>query len=266
MSRSHQIMTNINARFLRIANRFHRDQRGTSLTEFVICLPIFILIFVGVVNLNKLQDKSMYIKLQATNRLWTNAIPVQKSKVNLHMLPVAGGGKATAEIASHIKDPLSDTIGMASTVGLAATGHFGESYALVKPIDMMADVFTSSMNLEMRGDPVYNGQELARDLLDDGLIKSLPSGSGPLAAFNAFITASGARPAIAAGIRYGLAAGHADADVTFAGQSYQLSTVYDVLVAPKPTSEMVTTAVTRLAVESHKPFSGVLGIAWSNGL
>lgn len=249
-----------------IADRIHRDQKGAALTEFVICLPVFIIIFVGVVNLNKLQDKSVAIKVQATNQLWSNAIPVQKSNVSARMLPSVQGIKTAAHIGSHFRYPISDTVGIAGGAGLAATGHFGESYAMTIPVNAAANIFTKDMQLEMQGGPVYNNMELTRDLVDDGTVKSLPNGSGALSYLNALITISGARPAIAAGIRYGLATGEAQETVNVAGKSYELSTGYDVLVAPKPTSEALTVAVTRLAVESYKPFNGILGIEWSGRL
>ncbi len=249
-----------------IAGRVHHDQKGTSLTEFVICLPIFIIIFVGVVNLNKLQDKSVLIKVQATNDLWTNAIPVQKENIASRMVPLTQGGNTVAHIGSRLKYPISDAIGIAGGLGLGATGHFGESYAMTIGVSAAADVFTSDMEIEMRGGPVYNDMELTRDLVDDGTIKTIPNGSGALSYLNMLITISGTRPAIAAGIRYGLASGEAKATVSIAGVSNELSTGYDVLVAPKPTSEALTVAVTRLAVESYKPFNGILGIEWSGRL
>lgn len=249
-----------------LAARLHRDQKGTSLTEFVICLPVFLIIFTGVVNLNKLQDKSVLIKVQATHELWSNAIPVQKSNISDRMLPSVQGAKAAGHIGSRFRYPISDTVGIAGGAGLGLTGHFGESYAMTIPVNAAANIFTSDMELEPTGGPVYNDRELTRDLVDDGTIKSLPSGSGPLSYLNMLITISGARPAIAAGIRYGLASGEAQHTVSIVGTSHQLSTGYDVLVAPRPTAEALTVAVTRLAVESYKPYNGILGIEWSGRL
>jgi hypothetical protein len=267
----------------RALNSLDRDERGISLTEFVICLPVFLVIFIGIVNLNKLQVESMAVKMRASHMMWAQAIPVQKSTFGPRMLPSVQGITSAAHIGSHFRYPVADTVGLASAAGLGATGHFGESYALTKPIDLVADIWFSppSFNLwdkieldppnhdhtlSLQGGPVYNNQALTRDFVDDGTIKSLPSGSGPLGYFNNFVTVSGARPAIAAGIRYGLAFGSDEGTVSFSGQTMNVSAGYDVLVAPKPTSEVMTTAVTRLGVESYKDFKGVLGIEWSNKL
>lgn len=263
--------------------RLAGDQQGVALTEFVVCLPVFLLIFVGVVNLNKLQAEGMAVKMRATNNLWTEAIPVQKSTFGPRMLPSVQGGLAAAHIGSHFRYPLADTVGIASAGGLAGFGHFGESYALVKPVDMMANIWFSppSFNLwnlfeldppnhdhqlTWKGSNVYNNQKYARDLVDDSTVKSLPPAPGLLGFANAALTVSGARPAIAAGVRYGLAVGEDQNTVSFAGQNYSLSAGYDVLVAPKPTSELMTTGVTRLGIQSYKQLNWVLGIERSNKL
>jgi hypothetical protein len=254
------------AALTRMAARLRTDERGTSMTEFVICLPVFILIFIGIVNLNKLQQESLAVKMRATNKMWSQAIPVQKSNQAARMLPVAQGIAAGAHIGSHFRYPIADGIGIASAGGLTGFGHFGESWGMTLPVDAMANI---GVELAMQGNKVYGTSSdvyYTRDIVDDGIIKSSPSGSGPLGALNSLVSAAGVRAAVGAGIRYGLATGEDKATVTFAGQNFELSAGYDVLVAPKPTAEAITIAVTRLGVESYKPFNGVLGIEWSNKL
>ncbi|MFU8806830.1 MAG: TadE/TadG family type IV pilus assembly protein [Bradymonadaceae bacterium] len=275
--------TKPHARIRRWVQRLALDEKGVSMTEFVICLPVFLLIFVGVVNLTKLQNESLAVKIRATNNLWSEAIPVSQSNISIHMQATISGASAGTHVVDHFRYPIADTLAVAKYGGLALTGHFGESGVLVTPIDAMADIWFSppssnlwdyiiidpvdhDLDLSLTAGPVVNERPLTRDLVDDGLIGPMPSFSGPMAAINGAITMLGARPAMAAGIRYGIVVGEDSGSVEFAGRTHNVSAGYDTLVAPKPTPEVATVLVTRFAVESYKPYSGILGIEWSNGL
>jgi len=250
----------------KILDMLHDDDRGTAMTEFVICLPVFLIVFAGIATLAELEVASTAVEVRATKDLWSKAIPVQQSNISIHMQPAVSGAMAVGQIGSHFSQPIGDTLAIAKEGGLAAKGHFGESYFATKPVDVFAD-----LGSPVEGRLTPDCQQIVptdytRDLVDDSLVKQIPSGSGPLAAFNMVISMAGVRPAIAAGIRYGIVVGQ-NSDSGQAGPvPYNVSAGYDVLVAPKPSNEWIATAVTRLAAESYKPYSGVLGIEFSSRL
>ena len=60
--------------------RLLRDQSGTSITEFVIVLPVFLLIFAGIGRMYALQSTSTAIQLRATHTMWTRALEAQRQE------------------------------------------------------------------------------------------------------------------------------------------------------------------------------------------
>lgn len=55
----------------------HRSERGATLTEFVIVLPIFITVFVAIMRFGILQSTTVRVQMSATKGLWEEAIPKQ---------------------------------------------------------------------------------------------------------------------------------------------------------------------------------------------
>jgi len=244
--------------------RMHSDDRGTALTEFVITLPIFIMVFAAIGALSKIEKAGVGVKVNATTATWSKAIPVQKSTFSIHMQPTIAGAKAMVDIGSHFSHPFADGLAIAKNAGLAAKGTAGESYAASKIVDVFTDLGSPvEGNLTMDAGKIVNNRPFPQDLVDDGTLKPVPSGSGPLGFLNVVLGVTGVKPAIAAGIRYGIVMGQASDSVSAAGKNFNLSAGYDVLVAPKPTAELWTVAVVRLTMDSYKPYNGMLGIEFS---
>lgn len=59
-----------------------RDDRGAVMTEFVILLPVFVMLFVGIVELNKLQRLANKVHIKANQMLWVGAVEVEESAPN----------------------------------------------------------------------------------------------------------------------------------------------------------------------------------------
>ncbi len=239
-----------------------RNESGSAMTEFVICLPVFVLIFVGINNLTKLQKEGIATKIRGTQAVWREAIPVQKGYDIKHMQPTIAGALETAGIWGQTStNYLADGYQTAGAAGLALGGTVGEAYGMTVIIDIFADLGVPV--LQQTAPPVVLGSQFAGDLVDDGLFKPTPPGSGPLAILNVILSVAGVKQAVGAGIRYGMAEGSANGGVTIMGKHFGMEAGYDVLVAPKPTDELWTVAVVRLTMESHKHYSGMLGIEFA---
>lgn len=65
-----------------IWRRLHLDQRGTAMTEFVITLPAFIVIFGGIVGLHKLQDSATRAHPMAYRAMWEQAYAVANTEAD----------------------------------------------------------------------------------------------------------------------------------------------------------------------------------------
>lgn len=59
---------------------FHRCQQGTTMTEFVITLPIFVIAFLGIVGLHQIQDAATRAHPAANRALWQMAYEVANSE------------------------------------------------------------------------------------------------------------------------------------------------------------------------------------------
>ena len=63
-----------------VLERIAAEERGSVLTEFVITLPLFIMIFSGIVGLHKLQDSAGRAHVAANRTMWELADEVAKSE------------------------------------------------------------------------------------------------------------------------------------------------------------------------------------------
>ena len=258
-------------------HRFDEDQRGTTITEFVITLPIFIVIFVGILQLGTVTAHSVVVDARAYKNTWDAAIPISQQRFNaVHMVPAVAGAAAIGQVGpyQHTTTPLQEafvTIEETLTYGaMALDGTIGESGVRVMTIDPLFDLFglegnvQTSLNANIIGDSGY-----AADLFDESIDFNV-SGGGALAVLNSVISATGTRPAIAAGMRYGTVAGAESDTSNWLGLSVTYGAHFNTLVAPFPQGsagdERLMTAIARLTMESHDPYAEVLGIRWSQPL
>lgn len=117
-------------KMLSLLRGFDRDQRGTSLTEFVITLPVFIIIFAGVGSLTRMEKESVRTKLAAVRATWNEAIPVHNTKNDMfpgfdHSMPIMAAVNELGEISSH-SSPGGDLPQMLSSIGLFQ-GHLKQA-------------------------------------------------------------------------------------------------------------------------------------------
>lgn len=283
---------------------FERDESGATMTEFVIMLPIFVLIFNGVMILGEFARKGSEPPVRAYKATFSKVIDFQKSAfaVGWSMQSTAGGGHAGDQLAGtgwvsdaspvHNRSTsvkVAANAAEASTYGLlVADGHMGESFARASAPGLAMDIEgcegieppASNDCYQLNGsddrltrdiNDLVGGSDYAEALLDDSIEFSGFSGNSFLDVLNDSLDILGARPALAAGIRYGTVSGRHEETFTFAGLSKDMNAYYSSLIPPSTTGggqgprldALRATAVTRLTMESHDHYGELPGIGWS---
>ncbi len=253
-----------------LLERMLRDERGSTLTEFIILLPIFVMVFAGIVNLFRLNQTTVRVAGRAYSKMWDEAIKVQKSSAGLHSSAQLAGSDIHAHMATY--HGLQDKMGRQQIVrhetnsqadGLSSHGTMGESFARVKRA--RNDVKISHIDGDLTSDigGVVDNSTYGRRLFDDGGGASnyFPSHTGGLSQLDRQISGSGLRPVLAAGLQYGSVVGHDKQTVDVAGKHFTMAHYYTTLVAPHWRSEGVATAVARSALDGIQPYDNLLGIA-----
>ncbi|MFP4598976.1 MAG: TadE/TadG family type IV pilus assembly protein [Persicimonas sp.] len=246
--------------------RLHRDESGATLTEFVIMLPIFLLVFNGVMILGEFSRKGSEAPINAYKGTFEKAIDFQNSAFALDWSTqsTTGGGRALTQLLPGDGDEAapvhnrSGAVEAAATAtegaaygSLAAQGHMGESNTRARSIGVALDLEgcegivpgdsddcvplngggTNDRLTSDIGDLV-GGSDYAKALLDDSVKFNSPNSSGAFDLLNDALDILGARPAIGAGIRYGTVAHRSGEPFTFAGRTTDISAHFSALIPP----------------------------------
>ncbi len=242
----------------------HRAERGATLTEFIITLPVFLLIFSAIMRMTTLQTTTVQLKAKASQDLWNQAMRVQR-----HWAPPrhrnprdASQHSETKMTNSDVDRDFSDDLDRAKFAGLEPSGTMtggtvGESGAALQ--DVSGDLggtadyqlpgsvngpTTNTGNVIRRQGRDYATGQSASEMYTAQLVGEQSTANGPRTApppLNAMHLGNpGNREtnaAFVAGVRYGLVEVHDDASgllgrVPFVnGQNITVG--YDTLVAPK---------------------------------
>lgn len=227
------------------------------MTEFVIGLPVYILLFIGILNLGNLGIGGVLVKGRAYQEMWTNAIDVQTSMADWSMQPAIASGQAAAFHANAGGNALDYALDSAAGVGavLGQGGILGESYIRVRPVDLVENIGGADGKVTYNIDDIMAADDykIAKSLMDDAVEYSAFSGvNSALGALNALLTFTGSRPAIAAGIRYGISGGAQPYEVKMFGMpNVTLNAAAHVANAPKATAHAITFAMVRLAMTTE---------------
>lgn len=199
-----------------IRTGFWSDERGTSVTEFVITLPVVVIIFAGLIGLGRLGHETGKIKIQAQAQMWEAAT-------------ADDAGSVTPRAAVTNGSEFSSVLGGIVTAG---GGHWGESYTRV-------ELASQVPLLAGETDPTYNPEDIIGDsgyanVLVNDAITAPPSGGGLTSYLTYAVQMSGAVPHAGAGIKYGYVEGEIeDREVQgFLGQSVSMSARYRTLAPP----------------------------------
>lgn len=250
-----------------ILRRFRRDERGTALTEFIIVLPIFVIIFAGVGHLTRLNKTAIRLGATSYAQMWDKAIKVQNGEQGIHVVPAAAGQAVRTNAGKY--RGLQEEPGMQQIVrheannhgmGLIQGGHMGESFQRVRRVRNNVELRHVDADVTNQISGVTGESAYAQRLFDDsGSAQSLyPNNAGGL---GSLLDGQGLRPVLAAGIRYGTVIGSNHESVEVGGRSIELAHYFTTLVAPTWRGEDTATAVARSAMFGVAPYDDVLGIA-----
>lgn len=247
-----------------------RSERGSAMTEFIIGLPVFVLLFVGIASFVRIGQAGVLVKAEAHAKMWQKAIPVT---TNLNpgwaMSPITAAGEAAVfhnnTDGSALDYALDSGSGLAAVTGLSG-GIMAESYSRVKPVDIVENIGAANEKVTYKLDESYlipDKQSIAYDLMNDGVNFSASGGGGVLGALNGLLSFAGARPALAAGVRYGISGDFATRQVTLFNKT---TTTFEarshVTNAPRPTSRYITVAVVRLAMEKEDRYNTAIAFTF----
>lgn len=243
----------------------HGDESGTAMTEFVFFLPVWIVVFVGIINLGQIGITATKVEVTAQKNLWDKALQVPEGFMGgSHMSPRSAApvtGAAYAGVAGAEGNPQSEidiAEGLAMGVGMEVQGHYGESCVRTVPLQplMQDGIEPTCKATDVLGTDKTRYPHL---LLNDTLAEQSFSGGweGVLASA---VGASGLVPAIAAGIRYGSVFAEESDTVSLLGGAGSITAAahFDVIVAPRPISgleaDTVTFAIAFLAAKLDKNY------------
>ena len=289
---------------IRVAlRRVHRCDKGATLTEFIIVLPVFITVFIAVMELAKLQTARVQIQTAATGDLWEQAIPVQRN-----LSPPAPSNRYTDpgradddsgdvvddsdDVNRAFSDPVDDQMAQAmedGTIGeagaaLNAGGAANRTGA--DDLPYLTGVEPDTDDVLVRGQASPNTPMYADQIVDDrGGHTSRTPPTGPPPVLGAGVpTAKGGdetNASFAAGIRYGLVGATRNAPpgffdgITGAGDvaidETEVEVGYSTLVAPYPmvfdsgTNQHFTPVGTaRRYMVNHPAYGNLYGIDFGN--
>lgn len=236
-----------------------QDEEGSAMTEFVIGLPVFIMLFIGILNMHALALGGVLVKGRAHAKMWTKAIEVQTDIVpGWEASPISAAGEAAnfhRNTGGTLLDYALDAGEGVGAITGASGGIMANSYMRVKPID-----YVENIGATYDGDVTWNINEdylivqedsIANDLMSDALDFSAFGGSsGGLGILNGVLDFAGVRPALAAGVRYGISGDYQEDTIRMFGGRVNANVAArsHVANAPRATSRYVTFAVVRLTM------------------
>ncbi len=252
----------LSAPIRRLLARFHRDEGGTSMTEFVIVLPVFLTIFVGIVELNKFEVGASRAQIMAAKQVWVENKKIQQqgnfSFDFTHQAPMI----AAADAMGKAGGGMAGTFEMLKDARMLSDGAAGEARGATQAGGMVGLPRPSG------NPPGDRLSKMPKTLLDESGSQTVASASGPLFPYQAAAMLSRVplitNAAFAAGARYGMVQGEYKTSVNTPLGSVQVGNRYDVLVAPVPRSgvvgENLTIGFSRLSAQKDRCLSKLMGL------
>lgn len=215
------------------------SESGSAITEMVIGLPIFVMIFSGMGMLYKFHHESLVVKGMAYRDLWQS----DADGSLLGMIPLVGAATSIGSIGDVFQN------------GLSGAGIYVDSGVKAKiPATLMPGAGISpkyTLTQITGGDQNMINYRLLNDLVNPTF-----NGGGFSAAFSSLIQTTGAGLAIGAGIRYGAAQGSAShsADGGVWGQINYESGEIDLPARTAATHRVAPVVLTRLEFSNSDRF------------
>lgn len=254
--------------FRRLLGAFHRDRRGTAMTEFVITLPVFIIIWVGMLDLYQVERESVRVKMEASHATWQNAMDVANSNGLIPPIDTGSPMLAASQTMGNISQYPSengDWMAQLKNLGLLSNATSGEAKRATQPLSFLGQSPPGNV-------PGENLSAYPRDMVDDSRWNPITSAPGSLVIYAGVIPLSffGPNQTPAAGMRYGASFGEAERSFTVGGRSRTYQASYDVLNTPvdKPNmlqDLMVVPGFSRLMAEEDPCLSNILEMSTDMG-
>lgn len=241
-------------RAAQLLRKLQGEEEGTALTEFVICLPVFIFIFVGMTDLFNLHNKTTTMQITTIGKMWGKALPIQKNMMNAQYMNAQVGAAMTTSTLGDRGDmsTLQSVNEYLVPAGQLAGGHFGESFARTKPIAFMG---INSRVPSPPGTVKAFGKDVVKEKTAELLVSDHLGGQAMLTL------------GPGAGIRYGMVGANQSGTVAvnIVKTNINLSVGYDTIVAPFPhrsgiTHHAATMLAVQTAIRQQKYVTTVFGI------
>ena len=194
-----------------LLRRFHRNEEGVSLTEFIITVPIFLSLMVGILNMGQLLREVPQAGRYAATEMWEATYAAESDTLRM------SARYEWTELGSH-----QGWIGNMYSAYAGATGHWGESFLYSGPlmtgltgrtIPTHGEYGRMRQNRTLSPSNIVGNAHVATMMVNDGLtFDSLTTsmGGNPTsltgiigAVAGSAVAISGASAGFGAGIRYG---------------------------------------------------------------
>ncbi len=246
--------------------RFRQDQRGTAMTELIVTLPVFVIIFAGIAHLYTVERESVRVKIFASKDMWNNAMDAAKTGLippPEQGIPVMAGVDGLGTINDYPSEQ-GDMFGQMNHLGLISDGSVGEGDYANTVLDFTGSGPSGSV-------PGENLSDYPQDMLDDSRFNFITSAPGPLMVYMPIIPLSmlGPNQTVAANTRYGMVAGYHKLEFDVGGRDYTFESAYDVGNSPvaKPVEEdiLIVPGFSRLMAEDDPCLSNILELSTDMG-
>jgi|GEM_PF-4713514 len=240
---------------------FHADRSGATMTEFIITLPIFIMIFAGVANLSRLNKAVVRTSGVAYSQMWDKTIKVQEGKSSNTHDSVSHSGSAIKTNMNKYKykqpeDSVREIVRHETNshgTGLARLGTLGESDARVHSARSKIKFRGIHTDVTSNIKGVVGDSDLGNRLFDDSASARTTTVSGSIGPRT--------RMHFATGAYYGEEMGFDEQIVKIAGQDFEVHQYYNTLVAPRWGHEKDAAQIVRGALNEVDAYNKLLGIA-----
>jgi hypothetical protein len=228
---------------------FDHDEDGATLTEFIITLPVLLLVFSAIIQMGAFQEKSVKVWVNASGNMWETALTEPESQTS----PYANAGSAAAmgvnqlgqnqvHREAHTSVARTTQAEARKYSNMGQSGYWGESAARVQPArNKGVEVWGVDDNISTDSSEVLGESNYASAMLDDG--------PGQLGA------------AQLAGLRYGTAEGVHEESLTFMNLTMDMRAHFNTAVSPTGGSEPLAAARARQELDNLDPYDKLSGIA-----
>ncbi len=228
--------------------RFHKDEQATSLTEFILGLPIMIMVMSGILTIHHMHQDALEVNAESNRKAWAASLPSQTSS------PISQLSPATAMISDVAGGNFSFDQGFGAAIGSLAADTPGGMY-----IDSYIKTKIANTLFEVGKTPEWNPQRIMEpneeycSAVSVSDLPGMPSGGGSVeGVLSGILTLGGARPGISGGIRYGSTADtRVTRNKTYSGISREFSAEYKLPFPTKPTNRTFAMAIAKLDMNAH---------------